>query len=113
MYAISLIFLIMPEEEVTSLLQRRPEVNALDDDIKRLRMRHEKSGLPHDMVALLAQVPRTVWRSCKWIRFEHGYRNKQERLYELIDFNDTLVSTILLMNDDLRRQFAGPHQAGC
>ncbi len=95
------------EEEVTSLLQRRPEVNALDDDIKRLRMRHEKSGLPHDgMVALLAQVPRTVLAQLQMDTFEHGYRNKQERLYELIDFNDTLVSTILPMNDDLRRQFA-------
>ena len=95
------------EEEVVSLLQRRPEVNALDGDIERLRARHQKSGLSHDgMVALLAQVPRTVLAQLQMDQFPHGYRNKQERLYELIDFNDTLVDTILAMPDTLRQQFA-------
>lgn len=94
------------EEEVVSLLQRRPEVHALDKDIDRLRARHEKSGLSHDgLVALLAQVPRAVLAQLQMDKFTHGYRNKQERLYELIDFNDTLVSTILDMNDELRREF--------
>ncbi len=95
------------EEEVISLLQRRPEVNALDDDIVRLRARHEKSGLAHDgLVALLAQAPRTVLAQLQMDQLPHGYRNKQERLYELIDFNDTLIGTILPMTDNLRRQFA-------
>lgn len=95
------------EEEVVSLLQRRPEVNALDKDIDRLRARHEKSELPQDgLVALLAQVPRAVLAQLQMDQFPHGYRNKQERLYELIDFNDTLVSTILPMNETLRQQFS-------
>lgn len=95
------------EEEVMSLLQRRPEVHALDHDIDRLRARHEKSKLPHDgLVALLAQVPRAVLAQLQMDKFEHGYRNKQARLYELIDFNDTLVSTILPMDDRLRQQFS-------
>ena len=95
------------EEEIVSLLQRRPEVNALDRHIERLRARHEKSGLAQDgMVALLAQAPRAVLAQLQMDRFPHGYRNKQERLYELIDFNDTLVDTILHMSDPLRQQFA-------
>lgn len=95
------------EEEVVSLLQRRPEVNALDRQIDRLRARHEKSNLPQDgLVALLAQVPRASLAQLQMDQFKHGYRNKQERLYELIDFNDTLVSTILPMSDELRRQFS-------
>ncbi len=95
------------EEEVTALLQRRPEVHALDDDIARLRARHQKSSLPHDgLVALLAQAPRAVLAQLQMDTFEHGYRNKQERLYELIDFNDTLIDTILPMPDTLRQQFA-------
>lgn len=95
------------EEEVVSLLQRRPEVNALDRHIERLRKRHEKSGLPQDgLVALLAQAPRAVLAQLQMDQFPHGYRNKQERLYELIDFNDTLVASILPMSDELRQQFA-------
>ena len=95
------------EEEVTSFLQRRPEVHALDKDIERLRKRHTKSGLAHDgLVALIAQSPRAVLAQLQMDTFPHGYRNKQERLYELIDFNDTLVGTILAMEDGLRRQFS-------
>lgn len=95
------------EEEVTSLLQRRPEVHALDDDIVRLRSRFEKSTLAHDgVVALLAQVPRAVLAQLQMDKFPNGYRNKQERLYELIDFNDTLVATILAMNDNQKAQFS-------
>lgn len=95
------------EEEVISLLQRRPEVHALDEDIVRLRSRFEKSTLPHDgVVALLAQVPRAVLAQLQMDKFPNGYRNKQERLYELIDFNDTLVATILAMNDNQKAQFS-------
>lgn len=95
------------EEEVVSLLQRRPEVHALDNDIDRLRARFHKSGLAQDgLVALLAQVPRAVLAQLQMDQFPHGYRNKQERLLELIDFNDTLVSIILGVNDDIRKQFA-------
>lgn len=95
------------EEEVVSLLQRRPEVNALDSDIDRLRKRHTRSNLAHDgLVALIAQAPRAVLAQQQMDKLPHGYRNKQERLYELIDFNDTLVATILAMDDGLRRQFA-------
>ncbi len=103
----SLDFFDCAEEEVSSLLQRRPEVHALDSDIERLRKRHAKSGLAHDgLVALIAQAPRAVLAQLQMDKFPHGYRNKQERLYELIDFNDTLVATILAMDDDRRRQFA-------
>lgn len=93
------------EEDVVSYLQRRPEIHALDGRIDALRARFEKTWLAHDgMVALLAQVPRAVLAQMQMDRFEHGYRNKKERLYELIDFNDTLVSLVLVMDDSLRCQ---------
>ncbi len=95
------------EEEVVHLLQRRPQVHDLDRDIDRLRNRFNKSGLPHDgVVALLAQAPRAVLAQLQMDKFPYGYRNKEERLFELIDFNDTLVATILDMDDQLRIQFA-------
>lgn len=96
------------EEEVVSLLQRRPEIHALDGDIARLRKRFDQTGSPHDgAVALLAQVPCAVLAQLQMDRFPNGYSNKQERLYELIDFNDTLVATILAMDDAERVQFSG------
>ena len=95
------------EEEVVSLLQRRAEVNALDDDIDRLNARFHKSGLAHDgLVALLAQAPRAVLAQLQMDKFYQGYRNKEERLFELIDFNDTLVSTILAMDNTRKVDFA-------
>lgn len=95
------------EEEVTHLLQRRPQIHDLDRDIDRLRRRFETSGLSHDgTVALLAQVPRAVLAQLQMDTFPRGYRNKEERLFELIDFNDTLVDTILGLDDVLRAQFS-------
>ncbi len=95
------------EERVLALLQRRPEVHDLDDDINRLRAQHAKSNDPLDgLTALLAQAPRAVLAQLQMDQFPHGYRNKQERLYELIDFNDTLVAIILALDDTHRQQFA-------
>lgn len=94
------------EERVVSLLQRRPEVNNLDRYIPKLRKHFD---MTHDstegLVALLSQVPRAVLAQLQMDKYPHGYRNKQERLYELIDFNDTLISTILVMDDEHRKQF--------
>ena len=36
----------------------------------------------------------------------HGYRNRHERLFELIDFNDTLVSAVLALPESELPQFA-------
>lgn len=95
------------EERVVGLLQRRPEVHALDKDIDKLRTKFIRSNDPLDgMTALLAQVPRAVLAQLQMDQFPHGYRNKHERLYELIDFNDTLVAIILELDDDHRKAFA-------
>ena len=95
------------EERVLALLQRRPEVHDLDRDIDRLRAQHAKSNDPLDgLTALLAQAPRASLAQLQMDQFPHGYRNKQERLYELIDFNDTLVAIILALDDSHRKQFA-------
>lgn len=100
-------FFDVAEQRVASLLQRRPEVNNLDKRIGPLRERFVATKHPLDgVVALLAQVPRAVLAQEQMDKYPHGYRNKEKRLYELIDFNDTMVDTILLMNDELRQQFA-------
>lgn len=37
----------------------------------------------------------------------HGYHNKQARLFELIDFNDAFVSTVLVLRNEERHGFIG------
>ena len=94
------------EEEVVSMLQRRPEVHDLDRDIDRLRKRFARTKLAHDgMVALLAQAPRASLAQIQMDQHPHGYRNKKERLYELIDFNDTLVDTVQQVGEYDRERF--------
>lgn len=44
---------------------------------------------------LLAQTPRAVFAQEQMDTHEHGYHNREKRLYELIDFNDTFVSYVL------------------
>lgn len=95
------------EEQIAAILQRRPEIHDLDRDIEKLRARFARTGQARDgFVALLAQVPRAVLAQLQMDKFPHGYRNKHERLYELIDFNDTLVATILVMDQRRRTEFA-------
>ncbi len=100
-------FFDVAEQRVVSLLQRRPEVNNLDKRIGPLVERFHATKHPLDGVAaLLAQAPRAVLAQIQMDQYPHGYRNKEKRLFELIDFNDTMVDTILLMDDALRQQFA-------
>ena len=102
------------EEEAASLLQRRPEVSDLDRDIDRLQKKFLKTALAHDgMVSLLAQAPRAVLAQIQMDEHPHGYRNKQERLYELIDFNDTLVATVQLLSDKDRIRFGEAAKLAC
>ena len=102
------------EEEAASLLQRRPEVSDLDRDIDRLQKKFLKTTLAHDgMVSLLAQAPRAVLAQIQMDEHPHGYRNKQERLYELIDFNDTLVATVQLLSDKDRIRFGEAAKLAC
>ena len=44
---------------------------------------------------LLAQTPKAVFAQEQMDSHKHGYHNREKRLYELIDFNDTYVSYVL------------------
>ena len=102
------------EEEVVSLLQRRPELTDLERDIDRLQRKFARTKLAHDgMVSLLAQAPRAVLAQIQMDQHPHGYRNKQERLFELIDFNDTLVSTVQSLAESERLRFHASAKLAC
>lgn len=56
--------------------------------------------------ALILQAPRAAEAQQQMDRYRHGYRNKEERLYELIDFNDAFVATVLALPDSELDRFA-------
>lgn len=51
--------------------------------------------------ALVIQAPRAAEAQAQMNRTPHGYHNKKARLYELIDFNDAFVSSVLNFPEEL------------
>jgi hypothetical protein len=95
------------EQQVVDLLQRRPEVRDLDRDIPRLVNKFEKTKNPLDgIAAILAQAPRASLAQVQMDAHPHGYRDKQARLLELIDFNDAIDSTVLSLEPEKRQVFS-------
>ena len=94
------------EDRVRSMMQRRPEVNSLDKKADALKKRFERTRQPLDgLAALFAQAPRASLAQAQMDRYSHGYHNKKERLYELIDFNDTFDLVVLSLSDKHRSEF--------
>lgn len=57
------------------------------------------------LYALVLQAPRAAQAQRQMDRHPHGYRNKNTRLYELIDFNDAFVATVLALPHELLPHF--------
>lgn len=61
--------------------------------------------------ALVLQAPQAAMAQVQMDRHKHSFRNREARVFELIDFNDAYVSTVLAMpadhyhtfNDELKR----------
>ena len=95
------------EQQVVDLLQRRPEVRDLDRYIPRLVNKFEKTKNPLDgIAAILAQAPRASLAQVQMDAHPHGYRDKQARLLELIDFNDAIDSTVISLEPEKRQVFS-------
>lgn len=57
-------------------------------------------------MALILQAPQAAVAQEQMDQHPHGYRNKQDRLFELIDFNDTYVSAVLSLPEEEIATFA-------
>ncbi len=96
------------------LPNRRPRPHQLDKLVTELRGRAEASGRPEDwLAALYAQAPGAAEAQQQMDQHPYGYRDKRSRVYELIDFNDTFVATVLAMNEEQRTHFAARAKIGC
>ena len=101
-------------QRVKNSLQRRPEVSDLNKKIDKWKDQAKRTDVTSDwLTALAAQAPRAALAQVEMDKHPHGYHDKQARLFELIDFNDTFVSTVLSMNDDERAKFAAEGKRIC
>lgn len=94
-------------EKVTSLLPKRPKLGDLRPVIEELRAQALQTNSATDwLAAMLAQAPRASVAQIQMDKNPNGYRDKQSRLYELIDFNDTFVATVLASPSHVCTDFA-------
>lgn len=95
------------EQQVADLLQRRPEVKDLEREIPKLQKKFERTKNPIDGLALIfAEAPRASLAQIQMDAHPHGYQDKRARLFELIDFNDSIVSTVLAFEPNMLPFFA-------
>jgi hypothetical protein len=89
------------------LPRRRPKPHRMDDLIVQFRTRAEATNKPEDwLAALYIQTPRAAKAQQLLDKYPHGYHDKKARVFELIDFNDTFVGTVLSLSEDERCCFA-------
>ncbi len=101
-------------QRVKDALQRRPEVRDLDKKIEKWKAQAKRTNVTSDwLTAFFAQAPRAVLAQAQMDKHPHGYHDKQSRLFELIDFNDTFEGAVLSMNDEERVKFAEQGRRGC
>lgn len=86
----------------TDAAQKLLDINALDFDAIDRAIELHKSNMDESavldwLVLLLLQSPRAAHAQAMMDEHPHGYHDRTKRLYELIDFNDSFVSTVLLL----------------
>lgn len=78
----------------------------LEAAVEDIALRIEQQPTSHLLLAsLLLQLPGAARAQAQMDKHPHGYRDKQARLYKLIDFNDTFVATVLALDDPALHDF--------
>jgi len=82
-------------KQINTRLKGRPVTEKnLAEVIKKLK-KEKRSGVVMNLALLLAQSPRASVAQQEMDIRHGGYKNRTARLYELIDFNDSFVDTVL------------------
>ena len=87
------------EQAVWALLPKRKLTEQqLSEALSTAKKRAQHTGDAISLVtSLILQAPQAARAQEQMDGHKHGYQNKERRLYELIDFNDTFVSSILAL----------------
>lgn len=82
------------------------DIDQLDDVVDRQAARLISHPTADEWFTLLIlRAPAAARAQQQMDKHPHGYHNKQARLFELIDFNDAFVSTVLALGNEERRGF--------
>ena len=76
------------------------DFEALDARIEGYKQAINESDPVQWLALLILQAPRAAHAQAIMDEYPHGYHDREKRLFELIDFNDTLVSCVLLLPKD-------------
>jgi hypothetical protein len=76
------------------------DFETLDARIESYKQVMNESDAVQWLALLIMQAPRAAHAQAIMDEYPHGYHDREKRLYELIDFNDTLVSCVLLLPED-------------
>lgn len=88
-----------------SILKVHPTI---DDAIDTLKHRTTNAPSAERLLALtLLLTPRAARAQMMMDEHKHNFHDRKTRLFELIDFNDTFVATVLALSDSERPEFAG------
>lgn len=76
------------------------DFETLDARIESYKQVMNESDPVQWLALLIMQAPRAAHAQAIMDEYPHGYHDREKRLFELIDFNDTLVSCVLLLSED-------------
>lgn len=77
----------------------------LDRYIESFKLRMDQDSVVDWLALLIMQAPRAAHAQAMMDEHPRGYHDRTARLYELIDFNDTFVSTVLLLPESQLASF--------
>ena len=87
--------------EMLDLLEDANHAYDFTQTLKKRTLPKEEWGESDRLHAqLIAQTPRAVLAQQQMDEHKHGFHNREKRLYELIDFNDSFVAYILALPDE-------------
>ncbi len=81
------------------------DFDGLDREITHLKANINESDAASLLLLLLLQSPRAAHAQALMDEYPHGYHDRDKRLYELIDFNDSFVSTVLALESSELKSF--------
>lgn len=74
-------------------------------EARKILARNSQQGLKDKISQLVLATPRAAQAQLEMDRHQGGYRNHKARLFELIEFNDIFVDTVLTLPDDMLTDF--------
>lgn len=88
---------VLPDGMRLKTVRNLEDSNQFAQAIKQIPTHEDRDSEAERLRAqLLAQTPRAVLAQQQMDAHRHGYHHREKRLYELIDFNDTFVSLVLV-----------------